>query len=338
MKPYILLIILISTGLLACRKDKAIAYPVDNNLECSDFDWGGKTIALTWFSSERFQYQTPYFNPNNNNEFVYNYKDYELNEYKLMKYNIQTAVKTELASNVKIINQPKWSRKGWIAFDNVYGANYQMWIVKDNGDSLTQFTTNTSNLFPAWDATGDNLYWQHSPVLGIPYYLFKKGLYSSIVDTVMRDGDINEGYSAYNDISIDNKIISKVGIGNKTHIGYTDLNNISFTSLIDLEQSNLIGLRGLIWSNNSQIAYFLHGGLYKLNIASKKHTLLMDFCETKKYIKISCSSNGKKLIGERVDSYIKKDVNGNITGQIVGNSTIYLIDLETLEETKINLE
>ena len=64
----------------------------------------------------------------------------------------------------------------------------------------------------------------------------------------------------------------------------------------------------------------------------------MDFCDTKRYETISCSADGKKLIGERVDSYLVKDNEGNATGRIMENSSIYLIDLETLEETKINLD
>ncbi len=122
-------------GMTSCLKDKVISTPSGEG-DCYSF---GVLPSLTYFSNERFQYQAPYFNPNNVNEFVYNYKDFELDEYKLMKYNIQTGEKTVLANNVKIISQPKWSRKGWIAFDNVFNQNYQIWIIKDNGDSLKQF-------------------------------------------------------------------------------------------------------------------------------------------------------------------------------------------------------
>ncbi|MBL1278940.1 MAG: hypothetical protein COA33_001610 [Fluviicola sp.] len=335
---YSLLIILLLIGVIACRKDKLS--PVSNNSECSEFD---NLPPLTYFYKKGDQYQTPYFNPNNANEFVYNFRNYELNESKLMIYNLQTGIKTELATNIKIISQPKWSRKGWIAFDNVFNQNYQMWFVKDNGDSLTQFTSSTYNLFPAWDVTGDTLYWQYSPVLGVPSFVFKQGLDSSIIDTIMKDGDINEGYAIYNDISIDNKLISKVVINNKFHIGYTNLNNISFLSLIDLEQKNLLGLTGLTWSNNSQVVYFtvsggVNQGLYRLNISTSNYTKLMSFCDSKRYTKISCSPDGTGLIGERIDSYLEKNSNGNPTGKIIENSNIYIIDLQTLKETKINLE
>lgn len=323
-------------GMNSCRKDKVILTPSGED-GCYSFD---NLPPLTYFTNERFQYQTPFFDPNNNSELVYNYRDFDLDEYKLMKYNLQTGEKTVLAENVKIISQPKWSRKGWIAFDNVFNQNYQMWIVKSNGDSLAQFTINTANLFPVWDSNGDNLYWQHSPVLGIPSYFLKQELYGTISDTVINSGDPNMGWVTYSDVTDNNLLISKTIIGNQNHIGFTDLDSPNFVSLVNLDNLNLVGLEGLCWSNNSQTAYFTiyNNGLFKLNISNGSFTKLIPFCYSKRYKSISCSSDGKRLIGERIDSYLVKDGDGNPTGQIMENSSIYIIDLETLKETKINLE
>lgn len=323
-------------GMISCRKDKVIPSPSGDE-ECISFS---NLPSITYFSNDRFQYQAPFFNPNNDNEFVYNYKDFELDQYQLIKYNIQTGVKTVIAENIKIISQPKWSRKGWIAFDNVFNQNYQVWIVKSNGDSLKQFTNSIGNLFPVWDSNGDNLFWHHSPVLGIPYYFLEKGLYEATSDTIFYPNDSNNGYTSFNDISIDNILISKTFIGNQNNIGFTNISNLNFESLVNLEQTNLIGLEGLCWSNNSQTAFFsiYKNGLYKLNVTNGSYTKLISFCDSKRYKNISCSSDGKKLIAERIDSYLVKDVEGNLTGQIMENSSIYIIDLETLKETKINLE
>jgi hypothetical protein len=330
-------LLLLSTVLIevmSCKKDVPLIIDSPKNENCYAFE---NLPPLNYFSEERFQYKTPYFNPNDANEFVYNYRDNQLGEYKLMKYNMQTGLKTELVNNVKIVSQPKWSRKGWIAFDNIF--NYQLWGLKDGGDSLTQFTSSSSNIFPAWNSTGDTIYWH---IIGSPYYLLKQGLYSNIRDTVLKPNDSNFGYAAHNDISIDNKLLSETNINNKAHIGYTNLNPISFNSLINIQQNipSLINLEGLCWSNNSQIAYFTiyNVGLFKIDVANGSYTKLMEFCNSKRYGDISCSSDGTKLIGERVDSYLEKNNEGNPTGKIIENSSIYLIDLQTLAETKINLE
>jgi len=334
---YLFLLII---GILACRKDKPITpKTTEKDTECYEFPM----LVLSFFSKERFQYQTPYFNPNNANEFVYNYKDFKLNEYKLMKYNIQTGVKFELISDVKIISQPKWSKKGWIAFDNVFNHNYQMWIIKDNGDSLTQQSTSGGNIFPTWNATGNNLYWMHSPITppAHPYYFVQKTLNNSVIDTIMYTDDENNGYTGYNEIGNDNILITNTYINNQEHLAYTDINNISFTSLFNTYQEFQTDFcRGLTWSNDNKTVYFSipNKGLFEINIFTKKHTLLIEYCDSKRYKTISCSSDGKKLIGERIDSYNLKDSDGNPTAEIVQNSSIYIIDLITLEETKINLE
>ena len=272
-----------------------------------------------------------------------NYTDLELNVCKLIKHDLETGIETELANNVKIITQPKWSKKGWIAFDNVFDQNYQIWIIKDNGDSLTQFTNKKYNFYPVWDAVGTNLYWRHSPVLGVPTYFLKQGLYNSNIDTIMANDDIYDGYTSYNDISINNILVSNIFINNNSHIACTSINNISFNSLINLNEEDLYGLTGLSWSNNNEIVYFTvynnshNDGLFKIDIISGNYEKLIEFCNSKRYKQISCSNNGEKIIGERIDSYLIKNSENEATGEIVENSSIYLIDLITFEETKVNI-
>ncbi|MBP5982260.1 MAG: hypothetical protein KA734_00950 [Fluviicola sp.] len=340
-------VILLLMSAVACRKDKPQPCSEPNGIECLDFKELETFQGITFFSHERFQFQSPCFNPNNPNEFVYNYKDFELDEFQLVKFNISTGIKTILANNVKIISQPKWSRKGWIAFDNVFEQNYQLWIVKDNGDSLTQKSVSGGNISPAWDSEGENLFWLHSPNKppSYPYYFFKQGVSNTITDTLMRDGDINQGSAVFNEISSQNILLTNTIINNEIHFAYAPLSSMSFTSIFNnSSQFKTDLIRGVAWSSNSQIAYFTFynnsdmDGLYKLNINSGSFTKLINFCHSKRYNSISCSSNGTEIVGERIVSYTIKDSDGNFTGQIVENSEIFMIDLVTLKETKINLE
>ena len=68
------------------------------------------------------------------------------------------------------------------------------------------------------------------------------------------------------------------------------------------------------------------------------YELLIEFCDSKSYGNISCSSDGQTLLTSRTDSYKKKDSLGNPIHPIHVKASIYLIDLNTLVETKINLE
>lgn len=333
------IILLLLTGLLACRKDKPTPC---NDPECYDFPIFN---GITWYTSDRFQYKKPCFNPNNSNEFVYNELDHESKKYTLFKYNLLTGQKNKLADDVIVISQPKWSRKGWIAFDNVYGtSNYQIAMVKANGDSLTTFTFTKTNLYPAWNTTGDQLYWQHAPVLGSDGFFVKKNLNKTGLDTLMKRGDMNEGVAISNSISTNNLLASQTLINNQPHLAYTSLPTINFKSLVNLDKEGFLSVEGLCWSNNNTTIYFSsavgvdQSGLYELNTSNTSKKRIIKFCMSKYYTHISCAADGTRLIGERVDQNLNPTPEGKPTGEIQKNSSIYLIDLNTLKETKINLD
>jgi len=342
MRTYNLLILLIIMGLVSCRKDKTPLINLGEDPECYTFPM----LMQSSFFEEDSVYKQPCFNPNNQNEFVFHYRDNVHNSFQLVKYNIQTKQKTTLfQSNYhKISGQPKWSRKGWIAFTRTSGYVDHIFIIKENGDSLRQFTTNTANHSPTWNSSGDNLYWQYSAVLGAPDSFLKKGLYGFETDTILKKGDMHAGVSSYNDVNINNLLLSGTLFNNVPFLGIADLNSnqFSFSKIVsvDFNNPNFGGLLGLTFSNNNQDIYasFNGNGLYKLNTNNGILTLLIPFCDSKRYEIISCSPDEKVLICERIDSRLELNADGQITGKIIEKSSIYLIDLTTLKETKIELD
>ena len=180
----------------------------------------------------------------------------------------------------------------------------------------------------------------HSTNLAFPYYFLKKGLYSTNVDTVLQNGDVNNGVATYGDIKF-NKLLAITNINNKNSAAITDLNTINFNSLLNTE--NIFGdvrPSSMCWSNTEEFMYLTYSnlGLYKHNINAGTYELLIEFCDSKSYGNISCSSDGQTLLTSRTDSYKKKDSLGNPIHPIHVKASIYLIDLNTLVETKINLE
>lgn len=344
MKISNLFIILIVMGLMACKKDKPSPIKCDEVLgdwEKNEGCYNFKLPPINFFGSEAKMYKQPCFNPLNPNEFVYYYKDFESSVFQLVKYNLQTKQKTVLAEPVSIHGQPKWSRKGWIAFTRVSGYVDHIFIVKDNGDSLRQFTQDKYNYDPAWDAKGENLYWQHTAVLAFPYFLVKKGLYSSVIDTVLKSDGENQGVSTYNEISTYNTLFSKTVVNGTISLGKADLamQPLTLTEIIDIDNPNYAGLSGIASSNHPNEIYvtFRIDGLYRINTNTKYMTLMIPFCMSKRYVVISCSADGRFLVGERVDSRLGKDEDGNPTGQIIEKSTIWLVDTKTFMELKIDL-
>lgn len=340
MKIKIIILLIIISGVFACRKDK-LTPPSDP--ECYSFE--GPDDFFWTFGQERFQYKAPHFNPNSSNEFIYHYRDNEQNEFHLLKYNLQTQQKTLIVESGKIWYQPKWSTKGWIAYTHHVGYVDHIYIVKDNGDSLIQFTENTANLYPSWSSSGNELCWLHSQVLGVPYYFLRQNLNAtSPPDTISKYGDAYNGYIRYNTISLNtNKLLSLVSINSTPHLATASLNEdpLSFTSIADMEQVfNSLSLSGLCWSTDENYVYvsIYANGLYKVNVNTSNTELLIPYCHSKRYESISASADGKYLIGERVNSYMTTYEDNNPTGQTMEASSIYLIDLQTLEETKIDLE
>lgn len=344
MNSRIIIYILVAIGIMACRKDK----PVPSVVESTDCKPFAKDLPLqTYFTNERFQYKAPHFNPNNSNEFIYHFRDYEQNVFQLLKYNLQTKQKTFIIESGKIGGQPKWSNNEWISYTHTPAYSEHIFIVKDNGDSLTQFTENVSNFSPAWSSTGDELYWAYSPNLAIPYHFLSQNLDSLVPDTLSESGDLYNGYLRYNAISSNNKLLSLVHINNSSSpylaTASLDEESLSFTSIVNMNQAfDYPSVSGLCWSNNHEYVYvsigYPDGGLYKIGVDNSSVDLLIPFCDTKRYESISASSDGKYLVGERIDSHLKLDSSSNPTNEIIENSSIYLINLNTLEEIKVNLE
>lgn len=319
-------------GFWSCTKDKTKS---PKGIYCEEFP----EFGISFFSYERFQYMSPCFNPNNVNEFVYSYEDKVLGVNQLIVYNTFTEEKTIIVTNVKIISQPKWSVQGWIAFDNVYNGNYQIWKVKSDGDSLEQLSTNLYNLFPTWDASGNNLYYQHSSNLGVPYYTVRQGLYSSQIDTVYN------GFTGYIDISQQNRMFAKYYVGSTTHFGATSLNSsLNFFSLINADENNFVGLTGTSWSSAGNEVYFscVNGfessGLYRMNASSGNYDQLVEYCDNRHYKIISCSPDDNSLIVEKVMSKLILNGNNEPTGEIRRQSKIYLVNLITFNETEVILD
>lgn len=335
-----LLILLASLG--SCRKDKACQINFDcyANTTCENFP----EMLISWFQESRYQFKTPHFNPLNSAEFVYYFKDNELGLHQLIKYNLLSNEKTVLVNDIRIYGQPKWGKKGWIAFTSQSAYVEHIYIIKDNGDSLTQVTTSLANYAPFWNVSGDELLWTHSPDLGSQKYLLRMNRSSFVVDSVSQLGAFYY-VDVYNDKAL--QIISadpNSPSGGQGYYGYHNLNAPPFTS----NNFNTIGvsatssMEGICWHTSGQKFFVSHGGanvsgVYSVTLDGIASRFLIN-CDTKRHTTISCSQDGKKLIAERIDSSLELDQNNNPTGKIIQKSTIWLIDLETALETKIDLE
>lgn len=349
-----LMLPLVAVLMFSCRKDELVDPPIDDpsdttqdtplhqKLNITDIsledtschDLGGNGDGGNWTVYESaFQYKTPCFNPNNSDEFIFFYKNYQDGIYQLVKYNLQTEQKTIVKGGFSTITSPKWGTNDQIVFN----PNYNVSIMNSDGSGETQISSATSNLYPELDANCENVYWQHSPVLGHPYYLVKTNLQTGVLDTVMYSNDPNYGYARRIDISTTNKLICETLINNSPFIAYSSINSINFQGLVDTDNNDMQSLTDVCWHPNGEDFFFTvangeGAGLYKMNINNfEEATKLVSYCASKHYVDIDCDPSGQYLIGERKVNYVQNN-------KVYSDSKIYKIDLNTLEETKIDLE
>jgi hypothetical protein len=333
-----LLILLIVIGMGACKKDAPIP-PISG--VCTP----KKQFLVSSFAKDRFQFAAPYFNPLNSNEFVYQYMDFENLSFQLRKFNIETMTNELLMEDIRFINQPKWNRNGWIVTDNYF--DHQIWAVNEIGDSLIEISIGGLNYSPCWDFSSTRVYYRSSQTQGHPYFFLSRNLDNSIADTLLFSNGPNYGFTIYNDVSIHNALVSITFIDNSLSLSVSDLNDLNFERILDMDKSFDVEMpTGLCWNYDGSkifISIYDNGtdrisGLFEVDIYSGQLTKRMEYCWDRQYSNISASPDGDYLIGERIDSYYRLNENGEPNGVIVENSSIYLIDLLTMEETKISLE
>ena len=111
------MLLIVAITVSGCRKEKSVL-PCNNNTEpCVGNCLNDVDIATLTFGYVPdyygIHYVSPFYNPLNNDEFVYVMLNYDLVSGSLNVYNIVTGVKTELWNSSTfsggLIGQPKWT-------------------------------------------------------------------------------------------------------------------------------------------------------------------------------------------------------------------------------------
>ncbi|MCO5259457.1 MAG: hypothetical protein M9916_04875 [Crocinitomicaceae bacterium] len=136
------------------------------------------------------QFKYPAFNPLNSYELVYfeqvaNVGETPSESGKLVKYNYQSNVKTTLVNSVALSGSPAWNENGWIAYET---TSSQIYIIRDNGTDLMQFTTHSGfngyNQHVTWVNGGNSLLWKYLNYGSGEIYLLQKTIGQQETDTL----------------------------------------------------------------------------------------------------------------------------------------------------------
>ncbi|MBI5541053.1 MAG: hypothetical protein HY951_13390 [Bacteroidia bacterium] len=243
----VILIALISSFIISCKKEQIInsqvhnLQPVEQPDSCYtltppiDPGWGYE------YTFDTISYENPCFNPNNSYEIAVLITD--KNGKNLYKCNLLTKSKQIIFSG-EIWGVPSWGINDWLIF-NLPGNT--MWKIKSNGDSLTQVTT-TVGYNPNWSP--DARYYFYSN----PAYSYATTICDSKSDTVVRILPLNTKYKWNND----NTIIFSDEHGIYFHFFDKDSTYFKWFEY---------GFNGFIcyWLNNNEAVYYYNYKLFKIN-------------------------------------------------------------------------
>jgi hypothetical protein len=326
-----LLKLIFTSGLLAlmcifcqtCKRDPICCLGCGN---CENFP-KKQGVGISEIIQKNSQKKSPCFNPINPEEIIY--VKVEGKKHQLIKYNLQFNSETVLIDNTRIVGQPKWGKAGWIVFVK---SDLNIYLIKDNGDSIRQITSYFENNHPSF--------------LGIDKFFFSVGAETSpgasgnkIVDfwgnrlDSIKPSDPG-GFFWRNDINNNKEVASMVcSNGNKCSISIHNISSQSNTSLNEFESSGSNDITGIFWHpNNNDIFYSTYReGLFKVNKNSKTITKIRCGCDSRSYRNLSISPDGQKIIVERVDATDYTDNPGSWTEE----AKIYIMDIDGKNEKNV---
>jgi hypothetical protein len=292
-----------------CKKDVGVYPKMEDG--CIDFPPSSNLLGYQYQQPE-ITSNAPCFNPTNPNEIIFIRGHYSTQSNELVKYNFATKSESILLNSTQIWGHPDWGVNGWILLNK--GDN-QVWKIRDNGDSLTQLTTQFG-LDAIWSPNGNEfVYWVQ---INSVYYTFFSDINGNIFDTLLSPNILYHGAWSPDG--------TKIATNFSYRLSYIDLNTRQ-TIQVNIP-SNSTPIYDINWLSDSEtIIWCTNDGFFKTNINSNTTTQIKTSCSSKRYIYPTVFN--KKIIIQRFDS---KLISENI---IWTENNLYSMDADGRNETKL---
>lgn len=261
-------------------------------------------------------YSSPYFNPTNENEFLYLKKytpTYQSSE--LYTYNILTNEK-QLIYSGSIIYSPKWGPNGWIIFSKQDGEIYK---IKGDGEGLTKLTMDGCYHYPEWYFDQDQFV-AYNACLGVDILFNADGV---ALDTLPKligptSSLAQAPYMTSNSLGV-------------RFYNY-ETNNFDFIYDYSSQVNNSANGGSVFYTSTNEVVYSHENGLNKLTIPSLTSVNFRRSCNSKVYLFGSVNSSKTRMIWSRGD-YDQVD-----ECTLKFKSNIYIMNMDASDETIINFE
>lgn len=293
----------------SCMKDKVAAESVaeEENCDCvplpdpiGPVSTGGSTELDDTY------YIFPVFNPNNDDEFLYQEPVGGGNR-AIYIYNISTGLKS-LVYEGPIFTKADWGINDWIVFTQ---SDKQVWKVKPNGDSLIQVTENSGSWFhPTW-SFGGNFITVFRAFLNyeteyVGAFLNESGVLLDTFTYTPSLGSFNE---------FDQFVGSSFG-------DVTVVNDNGFTEKVYQHVNQDDYVNDAVWISNSKLIIGKSDGIYHFNIQTGEQNKIFCHCDSREYRYPSVNRSRTKVLFTR---FIRE---GNTASVSFSDAEIVIMDVD----------
>lgn len=279
-------------------------------------------VMVTNIPLNRYGYRNPIFNPNNENEIIYQRIDYEnpaLPKKATWKYNFCTNETNHLTD--KAFYGLDWSSKDWVIFTSY---DQQLYKIKSNGDSLTQLTDNAFfNSHAKWNNQGTAYLYRQStsPLMG----LLISDEFGNIQDTLEELKSIHS-WAWDND-----RIFFSDRDAELTYISYgeynLETNEMQTIASNPPDEATLI--ENLVYREFENKLYWKTRNLFYHDLSTGQVTYLTQGADNRIYGLYDISRTGEQIIASRTNIFPVNECT------IETEEKFYLIDIVDKKEREI---
>ncbi|MEA3444626.1 MAG: hypothetical protein U9R19_07845 [Bacteroidota bacterium] len=267
-----ILIALVCVLFLSCAKEEGIN---PDETEC----------LLYNYIMDTNYYESPCFNPNNADEFIFVHKNFYTGEKILYKYRISTNEK-DLIYKGDILEQPDWGEQDWILLTlNINHKN--LWLIKSNGDSLTQITFNNENYKATFIDQSSKI-----ALAGEDYTTKIIDLEGNLLDVI----NLNSVHPVDHNFTTNTYAFTHV-----VQIHTVKLNGDTISHRYYDIEGGLKITSNCQWINDWELIFATQTGIYKLNTETKEKTRIRFHDEPTQYIHLDYSWISNKLIMQKTE-------------------------------------
>jgi hypothetical protein len=296
-----------------------------DTLDCPPYELPNDSLGVL-HSWSNYNKMMPYFNPNNNDEFLYIDKIPGSPFSDMCIHNLVTGETNCILSGQTYLYQPRWHANGWILFR---GNGNNVFRIKSNGDSLLQITTSSLFQRPVWRPDGQA--WISNNTSDFSGDIDVFDLQGNLIEVIQGEEFFKGDWSA------DNRIVTTKGYTGSNQLTWTHASEINWVDVTFDYNTPHLPSRDIHWipmSDEVMISQ-LYEDISRINVFTGEKIPVTDRCIGTYYEYFSINNSCSKIVAQLISpEQIYSDGWFNI---IIQKSEIVIMNFDGSGQQVINL-